>query len=74
MNTPPFEPAPSPARWTPSADRDTLVASGAAASAALDDDDDDIYLPEGTVIAERYRILAKIGAGGMGAVYLGEHL
>lgn len=28
----------------------------------------------GTVIAERYRVLSRLGRGGMGTVYLGEHL
>ncbi|MEZ4430161.1 MAG: serine/threonine-protein kinase [Nannocystaceae bacterium] len=31
------------------------------------------HIEAGTIIAERYRILSRIGRGGMGTVYLGEH-
>ena len=34
--------------------------------------DDDI--PEGTIVAGRYRVISALGAGGMGTVYLAEHL
>jgi serine/threonine-protein kinase len=32
------------------------------------------HIAAGTVIAERYRVLSRLGKGGMGTVYLGEHL
>ncbi|MCA9717068.1 MAG: protein kinase [Myxococcales bacterium] len=31
------------------------------------------HIESGTIIAERYRIINRIGRGGMGTVYLGEH-
>ncbi|MBA3546031.1 MAG: serine/threonine protein kinase, partial [Nannocystis sp.] len=34
----------------------------------------DEAIPEGTIVAERYRVLSTLGAGGMGTVYLAEHL
>jgi serine/threonine-protein kinase len=32
------------------------------------------HIPAGAVIADRYRVLSRLGRGGMGTVYLGEHL
>lgn len=32
------------------------------------------HIPAGSVISERYRVLSRLGRGGMGTVYLGEHL
>ncbi|MCB9567260.1 MAG: serine/threonine protein kinase [Myxococcales bacterium] len=31
------------------------------------------HIEPGTIIAERYRVVSRIGRGGMGTVYLGEH-
>lgn len=36
--------------------------------------DVDEAIAVGTIIADRYRVLATLGAGGMGTVYRGEHL
>lgn len=38
------------------------------------EDEVDERIPVGTIVAERYRVKSTLGAGGMGTVYLGEHL
>ncbi|MFY0530578.1 protein kinase domain-containing protein [Nannocystis pusilla] len=39
-----------------------------------DDPVNDIeYIQPGTIIADRYCVVSRIGRGGMGTVYLGEH-
>lgn len=65
-------------------DRAQPPAAAAAAAAAANrrpreknKDDDPVndieYIQPGTIIADRYCVVSRIGRGGMGTVYLGEH-
>jgi serine/threonine-protein kinase len=39
-----------------------------------EEDDLDDEIPAGTIVSERYRVISTLGGGGMGTVYLAEHL
>ncbi len=52
-------------------DRQSRSSARIPPSASLDERE---LIEPGTVIAERYRVLSRLGRGGMGYVYLGEHV
>ncbi|MCA9658669.1 MAG: serine/threonine protein kinase, partial [Myxococcales bacterium] len=84
MNTPTYESELSRrgAAREPATPHDVTMYAGSSIAVGFDDGDaegdEDLdantVLNAGTVVAERYEILRMLGTGGMGAVYLGEHL
>ncbi len=66
--------------WSPATSKreatDALAPSRAAAgkSPGMGIEEVDETIEPGTIVVDRYRVLNRLGRGGMGTVYLGEHL
>ncbi len=75
---PAAEPEPVPGSAEPAPEPPALRGPGPEDSGARDarlanlKEAPDPYI--GTILGERYKVLSKLGAGGMGAVYLAEHV